>query len=51
MGIVSLQGTDFPEIREEVAKLCQSFPDPYWRQLDRDMAQLAHGLDQIFGGL
>ena len=34
----SLQGTDFPEIREEVAKLCQSFPDPYWRQLDRDMA-------------
>ncbi len=38
MGIVSLQGTDFPEIREEVAKLCQAFPDPYWRQLDRDMA-------------
>ncbi len=38
MALVSLQGTDFPEIREEVAKLCESFPDPYWRQLDRDMA-------------
>jgi acyl-CoA dehydrogenase len=49
MGIVSLQGTDFPEIREEVAKLCQSFPDPYWRQLDRDMAypaEFVHALGE-----
>ncbi len=38
MAQASLQGRDFPEIREEVAKLCESFPDPYWRQLDRDMA-------------
>ncbi|WP_421837658.1 acyl-CoA dehydrogenase family protein [Novosphingobium sp.] len=38
MALANLQGTDFLEIREEVTKLCQSFPDPYWRQLDRDMA-------------
>ncbi|MBV9840762.1 MAG: acyl-CoA/acyl-ACP dehydrogenase [Sphingomonadaceae bacterium] len=38
MAVTSLQGTDFPEIREEVAKLCETFPNPYWRQLDRDMA-------------
>lgn len=38
MALVSLQGTDFPEIREEVAKLCETFPDPYWRALDREMA-------------
>jgi len=38
VALASLQGTDFPEIREEVAKLCETFPDPYWRQLDRDMA-------------
>ena len=34
----SLQGTDFTEIREEVAKLCAQFPDEYWRALDREMA-------------
>lgn len=38
MAITSLQGTDYPEIREEVAKLCEAFPDEYWRQLDREMA-------------
>ena len=34
----SLQGADFPEIREEVAKLCEQFPDEYWRAQDREMA-------------
>lgn len=34
----SLQGTDFPEIRAGVAKLCAQFPGEYWRRLDRDMA-------------
>jgi alkylation response protein AidB-like acyl-CoA dehydrogenase len=24
----------YPEIREEVAKLCARFPGPYWRALD-----------------
>ncbi|MBD3762398.1 acyl-CoA dehydrogenase family protein [Rhizorhabdus sp.] len=38
MPLSSLQGTDHPEIREEVAKLCEQFPDEYWRRLDRDMA-------------
>jgi acyl-CoA dehydrogenase len=38
MALESLQGSSFPEIREEVAKLCESFPDDYWRKLDREMA-------------
>ena len=38
MSPTSLQGTDYPEIREEVIKLCKQFPGEYWRQLDRDMA-------------
>ena len=37
MALTSLQGTDFPEIREEVRKLCEGFPDEYWRALDRNM--------------
>ncbi|WP_034158073.1 acyl-CoA dehydrogenase family protein [Sphingomonas sp. ERG5] len=31
-----LQGTDFPDIRDGVAKLCEAFPDPYWRALDQE---------------
>jgi len=27
--------TDYPEIREEVAKLCARFPGAYWRELDK----------------
>jgi len=27
-----------PEIRTEIRKLCQNFPGPYWRALDRDSA-------------
>ncbi|MDB5673818.1 MAG: acyl-CoA dehydrogenase, partial [Sphingomonas bacterium] len=38
MALDSLQGSDWPEIREEVAKLCEQFPGDYWRALDRDMA-------------
>ncbi len=34
----SLQGTDCPEIREEVIKLCKQYPGEYWRKLDREMA-------------
>ncbi|MBK5264158.1 MAG: acyl-CoA/acyl-ACP dehydrogenase [Alphaproteobacteria bacterium] len=34
----SLTGSDFPEIREGVAKLCEQYPDEYWRKLDREMA-------------
>jgi len=38
MALTSLQGTNFPEIRDAVAALCQSFPGEYWRQGDREMA-------------
>jgi hypothetical protein len=34
----SLEGADFLEIREGVAKLCQQFPGEYWRELDRQIA-------------
>ncbi|HEX2526386.1 MAG TPA: acyl-CoA dehydrogenase family protein [Geminicoccus sp.] len=29
---------DYPQIREEVAKLCAQFPGEYWRALDRENA-------------
>lgn len=38
MAAVTLKGSDYSEIRDEVAKLCERFPDEYWRQLDREMA-------------
>jgi acyl-CoA dehydrogenase len=27
-------GRDYPEIRDEVARICQDFPGKYWRELD-----------------
>ena len=30
--------TSYPEIREEVRKLCAQFPGPYWRELDQARA-------------
>ena len=30
------QPSDHREIREAVARLCERFPGPYWRELDRD---------------
>ena len=38
MAHISLQGADYPEIREGVAKLCEQYPGDYWRNLDRQMA-------------
>ena len=38
MAITDLHGQDFPEIREEVRKLCDQFPGEYWRALDRESA-------------
>ena len=38
MALANLQGANFPEIRDEVAKLCAQFPGDYWRTLDREMA-------------
>lgn len=38
LALDTLQGTDFPEIRDEIAKLCARFPDEYWRKLDRAAA-------------
>ena len=29
---------DYPEIREQVARLCRDFPGGYWRTLDRERA-------------
>ena len=29
---------DYPEIREQVARLCRDFPGTYWRELDRERA-------------
>ena len=28
----------YPEIREEVRKLCANFPGEYWRRMDREQA-------------
>ncbi|HVL72392.1 MAG TPA: acyl-CoA dehydrogenase family protein [Beijerinckiaceae bacterium] len=33
---LNLQAADHPEIRDAVARLCERFPGPYWRALDRD---------------
>jgi len=33
---LSQKKPDYPEIREEVAKLCASYPGEYWRKCDRD---------------
>ena len=38
MAKTNLQGTNFPEIREGVARLCAEYPGEYWRALDREMA-------------
>jgi len=38
VSLTDLQGTDFCEIREEVAKLCDQYPGEYWRKLDRETA-------------
>ncbi|WP_102225211.1 acyl-CoA dehydrogenase family protein [Acidimangrovimonas sediminis] len=32
-----LSGEDYPEIRDEIAKLCAEFPGTYWQKLDRTM--------------
>ena len=38
VALESLRGSDYPEIRDEISKLCEQFPDQYWRDLDREMA-------------
>ena len=38
MAETSLQGTNYSDIRESVARLCEAFPGEYWRALDREMA-------------
>ena len=43
----SLQGTDYPEIRNEIVKLCDQFPDEYWRKLDREMAYPSAFVDAL----
>lgn len=31
-------GEDFPEIREGVRRICADFPNPYWREIDKQEA-------------
>ena len=38
MAETSFQGTNYSDIRESVARLCEAFPGEYWRALDREMA-------------
>ena len=37
-GIEPMSRVDYPEIREAVRRLCQDFPESYWRELDRERA-------------
>jgi alkylation response protein AidB-like acyl-CoA dehydrogenase len=39
--------TDYSDIRESVAKLCQQFPGDYWRAKDRDRAYPAEFVDAL----
>ena len=39
--------TDYSDIRESVAKLCQQFPGEYWRTKDRDRAYPAEFVDAL----
>ena len=47
MALATLQGTDYPEMREGVARLCSSFPDEYWRKLDREAAYPAEFVNAL----
>lgn len=47
MALASLQGTNFSEMREGVARLCDAFPDEYWRKLDREMAYPAEFVNAL----
>src|SRR5690606_6961170 len=47
MALASLQGTNFPEMREGVTRLCEAFPDEYWRKLDREMAYPAEFVNAL----
>lgn len=47
MALASLQGTDFPELREGIVRLCEGFPDEYWRKLDREMAYPAEFVNAL----
>lgn len=37
----------FPEIREEIRKLCSDFPGEYWRRLDRESAYPAEFVEAL----
>src|SRR5690606_38901962 len=41
------QATDYPEIREAVARLCARFPGEYWRDCDRQMAYPKEFVDAL----
>jgi alkylation response protein AidB-like acyl-CoA dehydrogenase len=41
--------TDYPEIREAVARLCAGFPGEYWRALDREGRYPSEFVDALTG--
>ena len=45
----NLAGTNYLEIRQEVAKLCEAFPAEYWRKLDREMEYPAEFVAALSG--
>ena len=45
-----MQGTNYPEIRDAIARLCADFPGEYWRKLDRDMAYPAEFVQALTDG-
>jgi hypothetical protein len=42
-----MDDTPYAEIRDAVRRLCEAFPGPYWRQLDRSMAYPAEFVDAL----
>jgi len=42
-----LPGSEYPEIREAVARLCQRFPGAYWRTHDRERAYPAEFVEAL----
>ncbi len=42
-----MDDTPYAEIRDAVRRLCEAFPGPYWRQLDRTMAYPAEFVEAL----
>ena len=40
-------GTDYPEIRDSVQKVCAVFPGAYWRKLEEELAYPKEFVDAL----